>query len=199
MGHLPSHSEDGLFFLFFCTTHQDTCIMKRVYNRCGVSNVQRIANLLVIKNRKVLLLKKPRRDWYVAPGGKMESGESIFEAAVREFQEETNTTPHGTHLKGVYTMMIQDQEKIVDEWMLYTFIATDLSGELFEETTEGLLEWHPVESLAFLPMAEGDRTNLQFAVSQLGIQYGTFYYTKDFQLIKESIQSSNEEVKHLNE
>ena len=161
--------------------------------------MQRIANLLVIKNRKVLLLKKPRRDWYVAPGGKMESGESIFEAAVREFQEETNTTPHGTHLKGVYTMMIQDQEKIVDEWMLYTFIATDLSGELFEETTEGLLEWHPVESLAFLPMAEGDRTNLQFAVSQLGIQYGTFYYTKDFQLIKESIQSSNEEVKHLNE
>ena len=62
--------------------------------------MQRIANLLVIKDGQVLLLKKPRRDWYVAPGGKMESGESIFEAAVREFKEETNASPIGTHLKG---------------------------------------------------------------------------------------------------
>lgn len=160
--------------------------------------MQRIANLLVIKDRQVLLLKKPRRDWYVAPGGKMEAGESIFDAAVREFQEETNAMPIGTHLKGVYTMMIQEHEQIVDEWMLFTFAANNLSGELFEETTEGLLEWHPIEALAFLPMAEGDRTNLQFAANQQGIQYGTFYYTPEFQLIKETIQSSIEEVNHQN-
>lgn len=160
--------------------------------------MQRIANLLVIKNGQVLLLKKPRRDWYVAPGGKMESGESIFEAAVREFKEETNATPIGTHLKGVYTMMIQENEQTVDEWMLYTFAANSLTGEIFKETDEGLLEWHPVEELAFLPMAEGDRTNLQFAANQQGIQYGTFYYTPEFQLIKETIQTSTEEVKHQN-
>lgn len=160
--------------------------------------MQRIANLLVIKNGQVLLLKKPRRDWYVAPGGKMEAGESIFEAAVREFEEETNTIPIGTHLKGIYTMMIQEHGHIVDEWMLFTFAANNLAGDLFEETTEGLLEWHPVEALAFLPMAEGDRTNLQFAAHQEGIQYGTFYYTPEFQLIKETIQSSIEEVNHQN-
>nr|WP_276323930.1 8-oxo-dGTP diphosphatase [Planococcus halocryophilus] len=173
--------------------------MKRVYNRCGVSNVQRIANLLVIKNGQVLLLKKPRRDWYVAPGGKMEPGESIFEAAVREFTEETNATPIGTHLKGVYTMMIQEQGKTVNEWMMYTFAANDLTGDLFKETPEGILEWHPVEALATLPMAEGDRTNLQFVANQQGVQYGTFYYTPEFQLIKENIQSSIEEVNHPNE
>ncbi|HSP22056.1 MAG TPA: NUDIX domain-containing protein, partial [Planococcus sp. (in: firmicutes)] len=68
--------------------------------------MQRIANLLVVRNGQVLLLKKPRRDWYVAPGGKMESGESIYEAAIREFIEETGATPLNTHLKGIYTMMI---------------------------------------------------------------------------------------------
>jgi len=160
--------------------------------------VQRIANLLVIQNGQVLLLKKPRRDWYVAPGGKMEPGESIFEAAVREFKEETNATPVGTHLKGIYTMMIQENGQNVDEWMLFTFAARGLTGKVFEETREGLLEWHPVEDLAFLPMAEGDRTNLQFAASQQGIQYGTFHYTPDFQLIKETIQTSIEEVNHQN-
>lgn len=154
--------------------------------------MQRIANLIILKNQQVLLLKKPRRDWYVAPGGKMEAGESIYTAAIREFQEETNTVPVKPHLKGVYTMVIRDEEKVESEWMLFTFIAYDLEGIPFELTNEGILEWHPVEDLAHLPMAEGDRTNLQFAVSGKGVQYGTFVYTTEFELIKEDIQVSNE-------
>ena len=156
--------------------------------------MQRIANLLVVKDDKVLLLKKPRRGWYVAPGGKMDPGESIIQAAVREFIEETGAEPINPHLKGIYTMVIKDDadEFIKDEWMLYTFVAHDLSGIPFETTVEGQLEWHPVESLQTLPMAEGDRTNLLFAVSELGIQYGTFNYTEDFKLLNESIQKSVE-------
>ena len=156
--------------------------------------MQRIANLLVIKNNQVLLLKKPRRGWYVAPGGKMESGESVYEGAVREFTEETGTTPVTPHLKGIFTMVIKDDadETILDEWMLYTFVAHDLMGSPFETTTEGKLEWHPVESLQTLPMAEGDRTNLLFAVSEFGMQYGTFYYTEQFKLLNEEIQKSVE-------
>ncbi len=168
--------------------------MEKVYNRYGVSSVQRIANLLVIKNGKVLLLKKPRRGWYVAPGGKMEAGESVYEAAIREFKEETNAEPSDTHVKGIYTMMIEDEGEVVDEWMLFTFVAHDLNGTPFVETREGILEWHPIESLATLPMAEGDRTNLMFAVSKPGVQYGTFHYTMEFELLKEMIQTSTEEV-----
>lgn len=154
--------------------------------------MQRIANLLIYKDGKVLLLKKPRRNWYVAPGGKMESGESIYTAAIREFTEETNATPIQPHLKGIYTMVIEEDGKQIDEWMLYTFIAKDIEGTPFEETTEGILEWHPVEELEVLPMAEGDRTNLLFAVKEQGMQYGTFVYTSDFTLLNETIQQSLE-------
>lgn len=154
--------------------------------------MQRIANLIAVKDGQVLLLQKPRRGWYVAPGGKMESGESIYEAAVREFTEETNVTPLHAHLKGVYTMVIKENNTMIDEWMLYTFLATDVDGVIFEETREGKLSWHPVEDLEHLPMAEGDRTNLQFAVTQPGIQYGTFEYTKEFELLSEKIQISKE-------
>lgn len=156
--------------------------------------MQRIANLLILKEDKVLLLKKPRRGWYVAPGGKVDPGESIYEAAGREFQEETGATAIEPHLKGTYTMVIKDEQthNVVDEWMLFTFIAHDLKGMPFEETIEGILEWHPVESLKTLPMAEGDRTNLLFAVSQQGMQYGTFTYTEHFKLLDEKIQQSKE-------
>jgi 8-oxo-dGTP diphosphatase len=154
--------------------------------------VQRIANLLICKDGKVLLLKKPRRNWYVAPGGKMEVGESIFASAIREFTEETNAKPIEPHLKGIYTMVIEEDGKQIDEWMLFTFIAKDLEGTPFQETREGILEWHPVEALRTLPMAEGDRTNLLFAVQEKGMQYGTFVYTPDFSLITETIQQSSE-------
>lgn len=156
--------------------------------------MQKIANLVVVKDGQVLLLKKPRRGWYVAPGGKMDPGESVYEAAIREFMEETGTEAIGPHLKGVYTMVIMDDtgSQVMDEWMLYTFMAHDLVGIPFETTTEGELEWHPIESLQTLPMAEGDRTNLLFAVTQHGTQYGTFFYTEEFKLLKEEIQHSRE-------
>lgn len=156
--------------------------------------MQRIANLLVVKEGQVLLLKKPRRGWYVAPGGKVDPGESIYEAAVREFQEETGANPVAPHLKGTYTMVITDTEekRVLDEWMLFTFIAHDLEGEPFGETVEGVLEWHPVEHLHTLPMAEGDRANLLFAVSEEGMQYGTFTYTEQFKLLQETLQQSKE-------
>ena len=89
-------------------------------------------------------------------------------------------------------MVIEENGEHLNEWMLFTFIAKDLDRYTFEETTEGILEWHPVEELHTLPMAEGDRTNLLFAVKEKGMQYGTFVYTPDFKLLKETIQQSSE-------
>ncbi len=161
--------------------------------RTEVLRMQRITNLLAIKDEKVLLLQKPRRGWFVAPGGKMELGESIYESAIREFQEETNLTPKNVHLKGVYTMVIKNGDTVVNEWMLYTFVAHDVEGTPFVETREGILGWHPIARLNELPMAEGDRPNLLFAALNKGMQYGTFEYTEDFELISEKIQNSTEE------
>ncbi|RHW36647.1 8-oxo-dGTP diphosphatase [Lysinibacillus yapensis] len=152
--------------------------------------MQRIANLLAIQDGKVLLLRKPRRGWYVAPGGKMESGESIYEAAVREFKEETNVSPINPRLKGVYTVVIKEGENVVDEWMLYTFVADGVEGKPYKENREGTLDWHPLDELHILPMAEGDRDNLLFASSKEGIQYGTFIYTKEFELLDQQFQTS---------
>ena len=154
--------------------------------------MQRIANLLAVKDDKVLLLQKPRRNWFVAPGGKMEVGESIYDSALREFYEETNLKANNAHLKGVFTMIIKRGEAIVDEWMLYTFVTKDFEGEPYHETREGILDWHKVDDIKTLPMAEGDRSNLLFAALEKGIQYGTFEYTEDYELIKQSIQSSVE-------
>ncbi|WP_342528488.1 NUDIX domain-containing protein [Chryseomicrobium sp. FSL W7-1435] len=154
--------------------------------------MQRIVNLLVVKDGKVLLLKKPRRNWYVAPGGKTDFGESVYEAGIREFTEETATVPVQPHMKGLYTMVIKRGEEVLSEWLLSTLVAYDIEGTPLKENHEGILEWQPIEALQTLPMAEGDRMNLLFAVHQPGIQYGTFIYTEEFELLEHRLQTSQE-------
>src|SRR5699024_12768182 len=68
--------------------------------------MQPVTNCKLINNGHVLLLKKPRRGWYANPGGKMEQNETIKEAVIREFLEETDLNIHHPELAGVFTFSI---------------------------------------------------------------------------------------------
>lgn len=46
------------------------------------------ATVVLNDNNQILLLKGPRRGWEL-PGGQVEEGESLSDAAVRETKEET--------------------------------------------------------------------------------------------------------------
>mgnify|MGYP001186282177 FL=1 len=145
--------------------------------------MQRVTNCLYVKNDQVLLLKKPRRGWWAIPGGKMEPQETVKHSVKREFKEETGLIINNPVLKGIYTFLIRDGEQIVNEWMMFTFLTTDAEGELQEVTDEGLLAWHPIDRLNELPMAKGDHIILEHALHGKEIQFGTFLYTVDQELI----------------
>lgn len=101
------------------------------------------------------MLQKPRRNWWVAPGGKMEQGETVREAVIREYREETGIYLKHPDLKGVFTIVIKDGDKPVSEWMMFTFVATDGDGKNFEQSAEGILQWHAIDEMKNLPMAAG--------------------------------------------
>ncbi|WP_227937314.1 NUDIX domain-containing protein [Alkalihalobacillus deserti] len=148
-----------------------------------MTQLQRITNCVLTTGDQALLLQKPRRGWWVAPGGKMESGETIKEAAEREFREETGLHVLNTELRVVSTIVIMENNQLVDEWMMFTFQSTSFKGQLFEQSPEGKLEWKQVKDIVKLPMAEGDTWMFQHVLNRQGIMYGTFYYTKEFKLI----------------
>ncbi|WP_256592921.1 NUDIX domain-containing protein, partial [Pseudomonas sp. 2822-17] len=60
---------------------------------------------------EVLTLQKPRRGWWVAPGGKMGLGETIRESVKREFWEETGVYIKDPNLKGIFTILIEENGK----------------------------------------------------------------------------------------
>jgi 8-oxo-dGTP diphosphatase len=138
---------------------------------------------MIRKDDRLLMLKKPRRGWWVAPGGKVEPGESLSEAVMREIREETGLAIEQPQLRGVFTILLEEDNRLVDHWMLFTFYTESFSGDLLEESEEGVLEWVPVSELATRPMAEGDRQFLPRLVKSGELVTGKFRYTPEYQLL----------------
>ncbi|WP_106496700.1 8-oxo-dGTP diphosphatase [Lentibacillus sp. Marseille-P4043] len=145
--------------------------------------MQRVTNCILINNKKVLVIKKPRRGWYAIPGGKMEQGESIKESATREFYEETALTLINPNLAGVFTFSVFENKAITEEWMMFTFVSRYFNGELTKHCKEGELEWVSLDRVNELPMAEGDHHIFNHVLASSETLYGSFAYTKDYELL----------------
>ncbi len=155
-----------------------------------MSGVRRVTNCLLRDGDRVLLLQKPRRGWWVAPGGKMEDGETVKDAVIREYREETGLYLINPILRGVSTFIMEGDEEN-GEWMMFTFYADRYEGQAYTESAEGRLAWQPVDELQQLPMAEGDRHLLDYVLRGEGIIFGKFYYTPEFELLGYRLDPSN--------
>ncbi|MBO0778569.1 MAG: NUDIX domain-containing protein [Ktedonobacteraceae bacterium] len=62
------------------------------------------AHVVVIKNGEILLIQREDFKVWVLPGGQVEKGESVAQAAVREVAEETGIEVVLTGLLGIYSM-----------------------------------------------------------------------------------------------
>lgn len=145
--------------------------------------MQRVTNCIVMSDEHILMIKKPRRGWYAVPGGKMEQGESIKESVIREYREETALNINDPELAGVFTFNIFEGNQIIQEWMMFTFKCRSFTGDVTDYCEEGDLEWIPFEKVTTLPMAEGDRRIFRHVLHSERVLYGTFSYTKDYELI----------------
>ena len=79
------------------------------------------AGMLVERGDRVLLVRTPRRGWEF-PGGQVEEGESILDAAIREVSEEANIVASADRLVGVYSNLSSSR-------VIFDFLGCWLSGD----------------------------------------------------------------------
>jgi 8-oxo-dGTP diphosphatase / 2-hydroxy-dATP diphosphatase len=110
---------------------------------------------IVHKGNKVLLGMKKRGFGallYNGFGGKVQEGESIAEAAVRETQEEAGITPTDLLKLGILEFTFVGQDEIL---VVHIFKATAYTGGV-GESEEMTPEWFGIEAIPFSSMWKDD-------------------------------------------
>jgi 8-oxo-dGTP diphosphatase len=93
-------------------------------------------------------------EWSI-PGGVLEVGELVREAAVREAREETGLTVEAGELLGVYDRILRDPGKRVQyHYVLIDFLCRRVAGDLAAASDAAEVRWFGREELARLKLAE---------------------------------------------
>jgi 8-oxo-dGTP diphosphatase len=112
------------------------------------------------RSRVLLIHRNARADdqhlgKYNGLGGKIEPDEDVMAGMRREIEEEAGVSCDSMLLRGTISWPGFGQQG--QDWLGFIFRIESFSGVPFESNAEGTLEWMPLESIAQLPLWEGDR------------------------------------------
>jgi 8-oxo-dGTP diphosphatase len=113
---------------------------------------------IIVEDGHVLLVKRGHApiagEWSI-PGGVLEVGETLREAAVREVLEETSLVVEPTILLGVYDRILRDtDERTLYHYVLIDFSCRRLSGEAKAAGDAAEVRWFRPDELADLSLAK---------------------------------------------
>lgn len=111
--------------------------------------------LYIIKDNKILFLVRDKKNdtvhrqgMLLSMGGKVEEGEPLEEAVIREAQEEAGITPKNIELRAVLYFRTFGTEK--NDWIDFLYTCKEYDGEP-TPGNEGHFVWHDIPSIPDLP------------------------------------------------
>ncbi|HEY6338646.1 MAG TPA: NUDIX hydrolase [Candidatus Sulfotelmatobacter sp.] len=113
---------------------------------------------IIIENSRVVLVKRahpPIQGQWSIPGGALEIGELVREAAVREAREETGLTIEAGELLGVYDRVLRDPGgRVHYHYVLVDFLCRRTAGEIQAADDAAEVRWFTRDELPALNLAE---------------------------------------------
>ncbi len=112
---------------------------------------------IILQNDRVVLVKRakpPQQSQWSIPGGALEVGELLREAAVREAREETGLIIEPGELLGVYDRVLRDADHRVQyHYVLIDFLCCCVGGELAAADDATEVRWFKRDELQDLQLA----------------------------------------------
>jgi 8-oxo-dGTP diphosphatase len=126
--------------------------MKREYPETPLIGV----GAVIVERDRVALVKRghpPLAGEWSIPGGALEVGEMLREAAVREAREETGLTVATAEILGVYDRVLRDGARVLYHYVLIDFLCHPVSGELAAGSDAQEVRWFTREQIDGLSLA----------------------------------------------
>ena len=113
---------------------------------------------IIIEGERIVLGKRAhpplQAEWSI-PGGVLEVGELVREAAVREAREETGLVVETLELLGVYDRVLRNPEQRVQyHYVLIDFLCRRVAGDLAAASDAAEVRWFTRQELPALKLAE---------------------------------------------
>ena len=123
------------------------------------------ANVVVTNgDGEILLIRRSDNGNWALPGGAMDLGESLPDAAVRETAEETGIDVEITGLVGIFTdprhVIVYTSNGEVRQEFSVVFAARPVGGTLTTSAETPEVRWVPVRDIGSLPMDRSMRMRL---------------------------------------
>lgn len=116
------------------------------------------ATIVLNEKREILLIKGPLRGWEM-PGGQVEEGESLKEAAIRETKEETGMDVEIIKFCGIF----QNVRKSICNTL---FLARPIGGE-FTTSSESLeVGYFPIEEALNMVTVGNFRQRIEYCLDE---------------------------------
>lgn len=137
-----------------------------------------------LRDEQVLLVRRdrePNRGLWVAPGGKLERGESPLDCAVREMLEETGLAIERPVLRAVMT---ETSPRADYQWLTFIFVAWEFAGTFTPAPGIGEFRWVPVDEVAKLPIPPADAVFFPRLLQDGATFTAKFEYDADLNLLR---------------
>jgi 8-oxo-dGTP pyrophosphatase MutT (NUDIX family) len=126
--------------------------------------------------------QEPNAGLWIAPGGKIDPGESPYEAALREFAEETGLRAETPRLRGLCTLVPFLKQH---PWFLFIYVTADFRGTLRADCEEGELAWVALEEyLTAFPKPQADAIFAPRILAGEGLFQAKFAYDAENKLVE---------------
>jgi len=113
---------------------------------------------VIIEDLRVVLVKRlhpPLQNKWSIPGGVLEVGELVREAAIREAREETGLVVEPSELLGVYDRVLRHvDERVQYHYVLIDFLCRWVGGDLLAASDAAEVRWFTREELPPLKLAD---------------------------------------------